>query len=963
MKYRMVAAFVVGALYIGAASHAATVLIGTNASWRYLDSGMDQGTLWRDTNYDDTAWPVGQASLGFGDPATTTINGGPVSNRFSTIYFRTTFNVVNPVQFGSLSVRLLRDDGAVVYLNGAEILRSNMPGGTITYNTFASSAVTGADETTFFSSTVSAAGIVSGPNLLAVEVHQWGNTSTDLSFNLELIGDAPSPPGIRVLSYVEDQGANLAFDGTTGNLIRIDASNDGVTWSPIYAATNTGSTLFYTDATGAASRAYRAVDVESGLCSSNAVAYLRRLLSPGFNMVAHPYRDTNNAIWIALPAFVAGGTVYKMSADGKFAANNFLTGWSDTNMSLLPGEGAFFRNPNNVGTTITLKGEIIQGSAINNLPAGFSICSSIVPISGSIQSTLLFPVVNNTEIFRFSPATGSYLVDIYTDGVWEGDSGGEPVINVGQAFWVNRPSAATWTRLFDVCGAGPSLTVTQIPGTSTVAQVNFFTYNTTAGQGRVFQPDGITPLTNGFSAQLYASLTANEANVSPVGTPVLFRSGANGYVRGDTVGIPGAANQTVYLQLRVWETARGASYEAALSNGTAHGESALFPALAGTGLTLPGDANSFASFSIQSPPLILAQPQNATVNEGGTTSFSVMASGWMLSYRWFFNGAALLGATNSSRTIPSAQCAQAGNYFVMVSNAFGVVTSEVATLTVRDTTPPQITCPQNITTNISGGSVSILYSPMATDSCDASLLISCAPPSGSLFPPGTTSVICQARDDATNISSCMFSVTVVGNSDTDGDGMPDVWEQTYGFDPNNAADASGDADGDGMTNVDEYRADTGPLDANSYLALDSVTRSSGSVSLAFASRTGITYRVDYKNVLSDTTWTLLSQVLGSGAVLVVSDNTASVPSRYYRVGASRSGGPPGVYSVNSVGYVDINILQGSNSITRPLLATANNTIEFLMPNVPPGTCIYKWIPAMQQYTITCFDDSDLVWFP
>jgi hypothetical protein len=47
--------------------------------------------------------------------------------------------------------------------------------------------------------------------------------------------------------------------------------------------------------------------------------------------------------------------------------------------------------------------------------------------------------------------------------------------------------------------------------------------------------------------------------------------------------------------------------------------------------------------------------------------------------------------------------------------------------------------------------------------------------------------------------------------DTDHDGMPDAWEQIYGFDPNNESDNILDADGDGYTNVEEFLNGTNPL--------------------------------------------------------------------------------------------------------------------------------------------------------
>src|SRR6185295_667546 len=64
-----------------------------------------------------------------------------------------------------------------------------------------------------------------------------------------------------------------------------------------------------------------------------------------------------------------------------------------------------------------------------------------------------------------------------------------------------------------------------------------------------------------------------------------------------------------------------------------------------------------------------------------------------LTYRWFFNGV-LTNGSGSSLTLSNVGPAQAGSYFVTVSNSSGTVTSAVAQLTVVDTTPPVITqCP------------------------------------------------------------------------------------------------------------------------------------------------------------------------------------------------------------------------------------------------------------------------------
>ena len=157
-------------------------LIAKDSTWRYLDDGSDQGTAWRETDFDDSGWSSGPAQLGFneGDEATL-IQSGHI-----TYYFRHEFSVANSASVEALVVELLRDDGAVIYLNGTEIHRSNMPDGEIGYQTRASGAVGGSDESTYFPAKVAADALRDGQNVLAVEVHQSSSSSSDVSFNLGL---------------------------------------------------------------------------------------------------------------------------------------------------------------------------------------------------------------------------------------------------------------------------------------------------------------------------------------------------------------------------------------------------------------------------------------------------------------------------------------------------------------------------------------------------------------------------------------------------------------------------------------------------------------------------------------------------------------------------------------------------------------------------------------------------------
>ncbi|HIL70711.1 MAG TPA: lamin tail domain-containing protein, partial [Verrucomicrobia bacterium] len=164
--------------------------ITVGSEWKYLANGSNQNTAWRNLSFNDSSWKSGAAQLGYGDgDEATTLSFGPNGNsKFITTYFRKTFMILNRSAVQEMMLRLVRDDGAVIYLNGNEVFRSNMPSGTIGFQTMASAVAGGADESTFFESPIDPARLRNGVNLLAVEIHQANLSSSDISFDLVLGG-------------------------------------------------------------------------------------------------------------------------------------------------------------------------------------------------------------------------------------------------------------------------------------------------------------------------------------------------------------------------------------------------------------------------------------------------------------------------------------------------------------------------------------------------------------------------------------------------------------------------------------------------------------------------------------------------------------------------------------------------------------------------------------------------------
>ncbi len=188
--------------------------------WDYLDSGENLGTAWIDPGYVlGVGWESGPGvlyhepdALPAGAPKNTHLDGvNTGGGGVVTYYFRTTFTLPEVMDISNVTLNFdpIIDDGAVFYLNGQEIRRINMGGGTITSTTVASSAVGNATFNTAFSIPAGAL-LQEGLNHLAVEVHQQSTSSSDVVFGLRLsasetvqtvVGDVIDP---NLLAMVQD---------------------------------------------------------------------------------------------------------------------------------------------------------------------------------------------------------------------------------------------------------------------------------------------------------------------------------------------------------------------------------------------------------------------------------------------------------------------------------------------------------------------------------------------------------------------------------------------------------------------------------------------------------------------------------------------------------------------------------------------------------------------------------------
>jgi hypothetical protein len=124
------------------------------------------------------------------------------------------------------------------------------------------------------------------------------------------------------------------------------------------------------------------------------------------------------------------------------------------------------------------------------------------------------------------------------------------------------------------------------------------------------------------------------------------------------------------------------------------------------------------------------------------------------------------------------------------------------------------------------------FSVAATDACDPNVAVNCVPPSGALFPIGSTGVNCGATDFSRHQSTCAFAVNVIRPP---------------------------------------------PVLTNSVLT-------PGAFNFSFFTLTGLTYQVEYADALPAPAWTLLTNVAAQQNIFTIRDSIpTNRPRRFYRV--------------------------------------------------------------------------------
>lgn len=243
--------------------------------------------------------------------------------------------------------------------------------------------------------------------------------------------------------------APFKFDAslTVGCPFAIEASTDLLHWTLISSGTAEDDLLQYVDpdASKFSSRFYRAIC--GGMASRNLIGYATQMLPPGFSMVANPLHASDNTIAALFPNMSEATTLCKFDTDLFRLNNNAVKSghWTKPDEELLPGEGAIVFNPTNNFKTLNFCGEIAQGLLTNPIPAGLSIRSSLVPQAGRLQSDLGLAMTEGDVIHIFDRDQQKYVVYPFSTKAWEIN---EPVVAVGEAFWIGKKNPGSWVRHF-----------------------------------------------------------------------------------------------------------------------------------------------------------------------------------------------------------------------------------------------------------------------------------------------------------------------------------------------------------------------------------------------------------------------------------------------------------------------------------------------------------------------------------
>jgi hypothetical protein len=358
----------------------------TNWVWKYNQLFVDLGTAWKEVGYNDSSWPSGVGVFGFNQKdatvrtfQNTTLTGTNAANQaILCYYFRTTFVLTNDPASLTLVASNLWDDGFVVYVNGTEAYRINMPNGAIAYNTV-TPAATDATFGNVVVTNIPSSLLVQGTNTLAVECHQVNATSSDLTMGLAIRANFPTPTFIQITNQPASLTVEEAKPATfTVGYIGVPAYFQWYKW------TNNTAQLI----PGATSQSYTVLNPVAGQDDGYYFVTVSNFISMSVS---------SNAF---LTVLVDTNAPYILDADGSTSSNTIILTFSEALM--LYNSNRPWASPTNIASyTVT--------NTFGDVARNMTVTSAVFTNGTNVILT--------TSAGR--PAGVNYVVTIGTNGVFD----------------------------------------------------------------------------------------------------------------------------------------------------------------------------------------------------------------------------------------------------------------------------------------------------------------------------------------------------------------------------------------------------------------------------------------------------------------------------------------------------------------------------------------------------------------